>query len=303
MKDGVLTLIAAENAGRALDAAARDVAAALTQAGARIAGTDVLADGIACDIAFSALDPAAAAAAARSALGGRAIDAVAQCSAGRKKRLLVADLESTIIENEMLEELASFLGLREKVAAITRRAMNGEIDFAAAVRERVGLLKGLDARVLEEAGARIRITPGARALVATMKANGAKCALVTGGFGVYADRICAELGFDVQFANEIEVKDGRLTGGVIEPVLGREAKLETLERLAAELGIPLDAALAVGDGANDLPMIAAAGLGVAFHGKPAVAAAAPQRIDHADLSALLYVQGYPDAEIVGGAQP
>jgi phosphoserine phosphatase len=212
---------------------------------------------------------------------------------------LVADLESTLIENEMLEEIADPLGLRDHVAAITHRAMNGEIDFAAALRERVALLKGLPASVLDEAGRRIRIMPGARALVATMRAHGAFCAVVTGGFGIYARRIRGELGLDAAFANELEVADGRLTGTVREPILGREQKLAALTRLAAERTISLAAALAVGDGANDLAMIGAAGLGVAFHAKPAVAAQACVRIDHCDLTALLYAQGYRASEIVG----
>jgi phosphoserine phosphatase len=292
----VLTLIIAERARGALEAAAQDIALALAQGGARVGALDWLAPGIACDIPFDGpLDETGV----RAVLGARPIDMVAQPAAGRRKRLLVADLESTIIENEMLEELADFLGLRRKIAEITRRAMNGEIDFSAALRERVALLKGLPARVLDEAGARIRIAPGAHALVATMRRNGATCALVTGGFGVYARRIRAELGFDCDFANEIEVSGGVLTGTVREPILTREAKLATLERLAAERDLPLAAALAVGDGANDVPMIAAAGLGIAFHGKPAVAAQARHRIDHADLTALLYAQGYRSSEIVG----
>jgi phosphoserine phosphatase len=301
MAESVLTLIAAPSAGAALDAAARDVAAALAWRGARIGAADGLAPGIACDLPFDGLDPNVAGDAARAALGGAAIDAVAQNAAGRRKRLLVADLESTIIENEMLEEIASFLGRRDEVAEVTRRAMNGEIDFVAALRERVVLLKGLPARILDDAGAQIRVAKGARALVATMRASGATCALVTGGFGVYSRRIRAELGFDLDFANELEVIDGRLTGTVRGPILARAAKLETLQRLADERAIPLSATLAVGDGANDAAMIAAAGLGIAFHAKPAVAAQAPHRIDHADLTALLYAQGYRRDEIVGGA--
>lgn len=298
MAEWVLTLIAAPAAGAALEAAARDAAAALARLGARVGAAEILAPGIACDLPFDGLD-AEAATAARAALGGAAVDVVAQRALGRRKRLLVADLESTIIENEMLEEIAAFLGLREHVAAITGRAMNGEIDFVTALRERVALLKGMPAQVLDDAGAGIRIAPGARTLVATMRAQGATCALVTGGFGVYSRRIRAELGFDLDVANEIEVKDGKLTGTVREPILARAAKLETLSRLADARMLPLSATLAVGDGANDLAMIMAAGLGVAFHAKPTVAAQARVRIDHADLTALLYAQGYRRDEIVG----
>jgi phosphoserine phosphatase len=285
MAEFVLTLIGAapSDAATAADALAR--------IGGRAGAPEPLAPD-AIDLPFDGAAPEAAETAARAALDGRAIDLVAQSRAGRRKRLLVADLESTIIENEMLEELADFVGLEEHVAAITRRAMNGEIDFLAALEERAALLRGLPARVLGEAAARIRIVPGALALVRTMRANGAKCALVSGGFRVFADPIGRALGFDLAVANGLEVKDGRLTGRLVPPLRGREAKLETLRQLAAEMGIALRATLAVGDGANDLPMLQAAGLGIAFHGRPAVRAAARWRIDHADLTALLYAQGY-----------
>ncbi len=291
MVEFVLTLIAAAPSDASL------AAAALTRLGGRVGDPDPLAPG-AIDLPFDGLAPEAAELAARAALGDRAIDLVAQPSEGRRKKLLVADLESTIIENEMLEELADFVGLKEHVAAITRRAMNGEIDFLAALDERVALLRGLPERVLGEAAARIRIMPGARALVRTMRAEGARCALVSGGFRVFSGPIRDALGFDLDVANALEVKDGQLTGRLVPPVLGREAKLATLESLAAEMGIALAATLAVGDGANDLPMLKAAGLGVAFRGRPAVRAAARWRIDHADLTALLYAQGYRAAEIV-----
>ncbi|HZT50486.1 MAG TPA: phosphoserine phosphatase SerB [Stellaceae bacterium] len=299
MADCVLTLIApaaAAGLGAAADAAAR----ALAAIGARVGTPDWLDPGIACDLPFAGADPAHAAVVARAALGAAPIDLVAQAAAGRRKRILVADMESTIIANEMLEELADFLGLRAQVAAVTRRAMNGEIDFAAALRERVALLKGLPESVLDRAGARIRVTPGAATLVATMRANGAVTALVSGGFRVYTRRIREELGFDLDVANELEIADGRIAGTVREPIVAGAAKLDTLTRLAAEHGLPLAATLAVGDGANDLAMIAAAGLGVAFRGKPAVAAQARARIDHADLTALLYAQGYRRAEFRGG---
>jgi phosphoserine phosphatase len=304
MATSVLTLIAAPGAAASLDAAAREAAAALTRLGARAAPPDWLARDIACDIAFDDLDPDQADAAARAALvaafGPLPLDLVAQPAADRRKRLLVADMESTIIANEMLDELADFLGIRERIAEITRRAMNDEIDFAGALRERVGLLRGLAEATLAEAGARIRITPGAAALVATMRAHGAYAVLVSGGFSFYTSRIAAELTFDLAVANELLIEDGRLAGTVREPILTRDDKLATLKRVAAERDLPLAAALAVGDGANDLPMIEAAGLGVAYHGKPAVAARARVRIDHADLTALLYAQGYRRGEIVGG---
>jgi phosphoserine phosphatase len=199
----------------------------------------------------------------------------------------------------MLDELADLRGLKAEVAEITRRAMNDEIDFAAALRERVALLKDLPESALAEAGSRIRITPGARELVATMRANGAFTALVSGGFRVYTARIRDELGFDLDVANDLIVANGRLTGAVGEPIFARDAKVTTLKRLAADRTLPLAATLAVGDGANDIGMIEAAGLGIAYHARPGVAARARRRIEHNDLTALLYAQGYSAEQIVG----
>jgi len=207
-------------------------------------------------------------------------------------------MESTIIENEMLDELADFVGARDRVADITRRAMNGELDFAAAVRERVALLRGLPESVLNAAMQRVRIMPGAPQLVATMRAHGAYTALVSGGFTWFTGRIKERLGFDSHQANELVVLGGHLMGRVREPILGREAKEAALRQLAADRGLTPEDAVTVGDGANDLPMLKAAGLGVAFHAKPAVAAEARIRITHGDLRSLLYLQGYRDDEIV-----
>jgi phosphoserine phosphatase len=299
MAANVLTLIAGPEAGSEIEPAAELVRDALRRLGARVAPLDWLAPRTAGDVLFEDLVPDQADAAARAAIAGAAIDIVAQEADGRKKQLLVADMESTIIANEMLDELADLLGLREQVAAITRRAMNDEIDFAAALGERVGLLRDLPEDALAEAGQRIRIMSGAAALVATMRAHGAYTVLVSGGFRVYTRRIAAVLGFDEEIANDLVIAGGRLTGRVKEPILAREAKLESLKRIAAERALPLAAALAVGDGANDIAMIEAAGLGVAFHAKPALAARARCRIDHADLSGLLYAQGYRAEEIVG----
>jgi phosphoserine phosphatase len=206
-------------------------------------------------------------------------------------------MESTIIEQEMLDELAGYVGQRERVAAITERAMRGELDFAAALRERVALLAGLDARVLDEVAQRMTLMAGADTLLRTMRKAGAYCALVSGGFTVFTDRVARHLGFHEHQANTIEVKDGRLTGRVIEPILGREAKLAALDRLRARMGLRPQDTLAVGDGANDLAMLEAAGLGVAFRAKPKVreqASALPTGavITHGDLTALLYLQGY-----------
>ncbi|HJU20657.1 MAG TPA: phosphoserine phosphatase SerB, partial [Stellaceae bacterium] len=228
----------------------------------------------------------------RAALSGAAIDVLVQRAGPRKKRLLVADLEATVIENEMLDELADLIGLYPRVAAITRRAMNGEIDFHSALAERVALLAGAPASMLDAAAARIRIAPGAAPLVATMRRNGAVTALVSGGFAIFAEPVAEWLGFDHVVANRLDVAGGRILGTVPPPVVNGEEKRRTLLALAAAHGIAPAETLAVGDGANDLPMLDAAGLGVAFHAKPRVAAAAHWRLDHADLAGLLYAQGY-----------
>lgn len=232
----------------------------------------------------------------RNIVGGAAVDILVQPAAGRKKQLLVADLESTLIENEMLDELAVILGIGPRVADITRRAMNGEIDFASALEARVALLAGTDAGILEQAAKRIRLSAGALSLVATMRRGGATTALVTGGFTVFAERIAAELGIDRVIANRLEIVGRAITGKVLPPIVTGATKRETLLALAAEQGIAPGQAIAVGDGANDVPMLTAAGLGIAFRAKPAVAAAASWRLDHADLTGLLYAQGYRQAE-------
>jgi phosphoserine phosphatase len=295
--DHVLTLIA-NPAEEDLDArAVASAGAALTGLGASTGSPDMLAPGIACDLPFSGLSPDQAAAAAAAALSGRRIDVIAQPSAGRRKRLLVADMESTVIQQEMLEELADLVGVRDRITEITWRAMNGEVDFADSVRERVGLLQGLPIDALEQVFDRIELTPGALALVATMRANGARCVLVSGGFKFFSARVRDRLGFDDDQANDLELVDGCLTGRPVEPILDKNAKLATLLREAGRHHIPIAETLAVGDGANDLPMLQAAGLGVAYHAKPSVASQARARIDHADLTALLYAQGYRQEEI------
>ena len=211
----------------------------------------------------------------------------------RRKRLLIADMDSTMIRQECIDELAAHAGVGARVAEITARAMNGELDFEAAIDERVGLLAGLPLTVIDTVlRDRITMAQGGAVLVATMKAAGGHAALVSGGFVQFTEKVAARLGFDENRANRLIAKDGRLTGQVARPILGQDAKVEALNEISARLGLTPDDAIAVGDGANDLRMIAAAGLGVALHAKPSVAAAAPVRIDHGDLTALLFLQGY-----------
>ena len=235
---------------------------------------------------------------ARRIAGARAADVNLVATAHRRKRLLVADMDSTIISCECLDELADMAGLKPQVSAITERAMRGEIEFAPALRERVALLKGLPLSALARAyDERVRLNPGARALLATMRAHGAKTLLVSGGFTFFTKRVAAAAGFDSEQANTLLDDGAKLLGTVGEPILGREAKLEALELATRSAGLDFADTLAVGDGANDLAMIKRASLGVAYHAKPVVAEAASARIDHGDLTALLYLQGYRQGEI------
>jgi phosphoserine phosphatase len=237
----------------------------------------------------------------REARGDLPIDIVVQPQAVRRKRLLLADMDSTMIEQECVDELADYAGVKERVAKITERAMRGEIEFEPALRERVALLKGLPVSVIDEVlKKRITPTPGGRKLVATMRAHGAYTCLISGGFTLFTGAVAAMLGFHEHRANELVVRDGKLTGEVKEPILGRAAKLATLIELLESFDLDDIDTLAVGDGANDLDMIRAAGLGVAYHAKPAVADAAAARIDYGDLTALLYAQGYRRDEFVEG---
>jgi phosphoserine phosphatase len=233
----------------------------------------------------------------KGALAGFAVDACIQPAQGRRKRLLIADMDSTIIGCECLDELADFAGLKAEIAAITERAMRGEIAFEGALRERVGMLKGLGLDALQRCfDERVRLNPGARTLVRTMAAHGARCVLVSGGFSFFTSRVAALAGFHADRANRL-IDDGRaLTGAVAEPILGREAKRSALEEEAAAIGATAADALAIGDGANDLDMIVAAGLGVAYRAKPVVAAQADARIDHTSLETALFLQGYARAE-------
>lgn len=294
----VLTLIAnpatADLTADLSGAAAR----ALEAAGAVPAETDWLAAGIACDIPFEAPVTDGLREAVRRALDGAPVDLAIQPRTGRRKALLVADMDSTIVTGETLDDLADAVGLRERIAPITARTMAGELDFAQSLRARVAMLAGLPLAALGEARAAVELTPGARTLVQTMKAHGAYTALVSGGFTHFTGHVRERCGFDEDRANRFELRDGQLSGAVVEPILDRDAKLQTLERLCHEKGLPPSAACSVGDGANDIAMLQAAGLGVAFRGKPAARAATAFRVDHGDLTALLYLQGYRGSDFV-----
>lgn len=235
----------------------------------------------------------------RHALAGSPVDIAVVPGHNRRKRLLLADMDSTLIEQEVVDELAAVAGVGEAVSAITTRTMLGELAFEPALVERVALLEGLPATAIDTViRDRITLAPGGRTLVATMKAHGAFTAIVSGGFTAFTGHVAEALGFDSHEANRLIIENGRLTGLVAEPVLGKAAKVEALRRLTARLGIAADDVIAVGDGANDIAMLRLAGFGVALRGKPAVRAAAGVRIDHADLTALLYLQGYRKAEFV-----
>jgi phosphoserine phosphatase len=281
----IATLIAAEGLDdRGLEKA-REAIAALEPEQSRW-----IEPGVAADIRFTG-----DAMVARAALEGLLpkTDVIVQPEAGRAKRLLVADMDSTMITIECIDELADYAGIKPQIAEITERAMRGELDFEGALDARVALLKGLDAGVIDRCHEeRVVIMPGARELIRTMRGNGARCVLVSGGFTVFADRVAAEIGFDRALSNTLDIADGALLGTVARPIVGAATKRETLVAEAAALGLSHDQVLAVGDGANDIPMIELAGLGVAYHAKPKTAAAAGARIDHNDLTALLYAQGY-----------
>jgi len=257
-----------------------------------------LAPDEACDLPFAGLEPVAAEALARELLSDLPLDCLAQDASGRRRRLLVADMDSTIITVECIDEIASYIGRRAEIAAITERAMRGEIDFAGALRQRAAMLRGLPVTALQQAYAeRVRLSPGAEALVRTMRAAGAFTALVSGGVTVSTERVREAAGFQFDQANRLRYADAALDGTLEEPILDADAKLDTLRRLASERGIPMALTLAIGDGANDLKMLRAAGLGIAYRAKPVVAAGARARIDHGDLKTALYYQGYTATEI------
>ncbi len=294
--DQVLTLIAPAGSSALTEAMAAAAAIALTEAGARPGPADWLDPGAACDVPFTGPPGNTAEAAVRGRLADAPLDFAAQAVTGRRRMLLIADMESTIIGQELIDELAEIAGVGSRIAEITARSMAGELDFAASLRERVALIAGQSAAILDQVEGRITLNPGARELVQTMRAQGAYAALVSGGFTRFTERVRETCGFDEARGNTLTVADGRLTGRVGEPILGREAKAAALKDLARQRGLTPAQACAVGDGANDLEMLGAAGLGVAYRAKPIVRDAARFRIDHGDLTALLFLQGYRRSE-------
>ncbi|MFC1673112.1 phosphoserine phosphatase SerB [Pseudomonadota bacterium] len=295
--DNVLTLIANPANGVLDDSTVSTARAALNDAGAATAPEDWLSAGEAVDIPFgAALEDAESA--VRAALGDAPIDVIAQRTYRRKKKLIIADMDSTIVEGETLDELAEFAGFKAEIVAITQRAMRGELDFAEALKERVAMLKDLGESYLDETMKGVNLNPGAKELIATMGANGAFTALISGGFSFFTDRVRQDVGFDMSLGNKLEIIDGKLTGKVIPPVVDKDTKLEMLIDMAEQQGLGMSDTMAIGDGANDVPMLAQAGTGIAYHAHPVARETARARLDFADLSGALFVQGYRRADFI-----
>lgn len=283
-------------AGELDSAIVASAAETLKGLGASVASPDWLSPGEACDISFQGPAEKDADAAVRGTLINAPVDMHCGPSEGRRKKLLVADMDSTIITSETLDELAAIAGKGDEIAAITKRSMLGEINFHDALRERLAMLEGIAITVIEETLTTVTLTAGARTLVKTMSSDGAFTALVSGGFKDFTGPVADMAGFDDNIGNRFDIENGRFTGRVAEPIVGPEAKLETLTRLAGERNIPMAETLAIGDGANDVQMIRAAGLGIAYRGKPVARDAADARIEHSGLTAALFLQGYKRSE-------
>jgi phosphoserine phosphatase len=294
----VLTLVA--NGYEALQDALPNALEAVAGSGSPIGDTDILGDGAA-DIFFDHDDPTIVRAACEGALERAPVDICVQLAQHRKKRLLIADMDSTVVACECLDELADFAGMRREVAQITERAMRGEINFEAALKERVAMIAGLPLEAMQRCfDERVRLNPGIRTVTHTMAADGGRCVLVSGGFDFFTGKVAQAAGFHAHWGNKL-IDDGEaLTGRVVEPILGKDAKLNTLRAEAAGFGVTLADTLAVGDGANDLDMVLAAGLGVAYRAKPVLAGQADARLAHTDLTSLLYFQGYGADKFVTG---
>lgn len=290
--DNVLTLISNPVDGPLSAQQVERVRSVLEQLGAETTPADWLSKDEACDIVFDMLPCEAAEAAALKALDGAPIDVIAQSTLRRKKKLIIADMDSTIVEGETLDELAEFAGIGDKIAALTMRAMNGEMGFTEALKTRVGMLNGLKESFMEETMKGVKLNPGARELIATMRANGAFTALISGGFSFFTDRIREQVGFDMSLGNKLEIIDHVLTGQVLPPIVTKDTKLEMLIDMAAQQELGMTDTFAIGDGANDVPMLKSAGMGVAYHGHPVARENARARLNHADLSGALFIQGY-----------
>ncbi|MCE3231887.1 MAG: serB [Rickettsiaceae bacterium] len=272
---------------------------AIEKTKAKVSNISWLASDTACDIFFDSDSPEELNATLPVKLEGLNLDFIVQKNSNRKKKMLISDMDSTIIQQECIDEIAAKLGLKEKVSAITERAMNGELDFKDSLRERVGLLAGLDSSTLDDVYKNhIELMPGATELVQTMRKNGAHCVLVSGGFTFFTNKIAERVGFHANHANILEIANNKLTGKVTQPILDKNSKLDSLNQISASLSLTPDDILAVGDGANDLPMLKNAGLGVAYHAKPAVQEEVKFKINHTDLTSLLYAQGYKKEEFI-----
>ncbi len=294
----ILTLICNPHSAILNDEAQARAAACLNELGAETTDANWLAHGIACDIRFCGLDLEVAASTLQHNFQGLPIDIIAQKSSNRRKKLLVADMDSTMVIGETLDDLAEFAGYKDEVAAITRLAMNGELRFVDALKQRVKLLEGLPLNNLKKAMSEVKLMPGGKTLVQTMKVNGAVAILISGGFTYFTDQVRDLIGFNEAKGNNFEIRDAKLTGQVLEPIIDSDAKLLNLRNFANEYQINKKDILAVGDGANDLPMLLEAGMGVAYHAKPAVSKRARVCINHGDLTALLYIQGYRIEEFI-----
>lgn len=297
----VCTLIA-DPASRDLNLAdIQAVREGLRATGAEVDGHRWLAEHAAADLPYRGITPSSAGDAARRAVADRPFDVAAQPEAGRRKAVLVADMDSTIVTGETLDEMSEAVGLKERIAEITRRAMNGELNFEEALRERVGMLTGLKQADVTATLDRVELSRGAKTTIATLKRHGVTCALVSGGFTAIAEPVAEWCGFDRVVANRLIIQDGALTGEVAEPIVGKQAKLATLSEMARTRGVHESAVASIGDGANDLPMLLAAGLGVAYRAKPSVKAEARFALEHGDLTGLLFLQGYREDEFAAVA--
>lgn len=290
--DNVLTLISKPAAGVLNANLVEEVRSSLTRAGAIVSPPDWLSPDEAVDLAFDALASQDAETITRQALDGQPLDVIAQSTLRRKKKLIIADMDSTIVEGETLDDLAEFAGIKDQIAALTARAMNGEMGFAEALKTRVALLEGLNESCLADTMVNVHLHPGALVLISTMRASGAFTALISGGFSYFTDRIREQVGFHMSLGNKLEIVDGRLSGQVLAPVVDKNTKLEMLIDVAAQHGLGMTDTFAIGDGANDVPMLKAAGMGVAYHGHPVARENARARLDHADLTGALFIQGY-----------